>query len=140
MNQNHQPSCHNSRSQICVFKNYGFAFSVGLMALAACLALSHLSKPWLSSLVLERELQEAVLNQDALIGSIARWLTVVGLESESQDWSESLRSIVESFSLPNQTSIEVILPTGSLLDHSRRVFTAAELESGEFKAFGELNR
>jgi signal transduction histidine kinase len=131
--RNQAQACHAAGGQICVFKNYGFAFSVGLMALAACLALSNLAKPWLRAQVLERELQEAASNQHAFVDSISKWFTSMQIDLEFEELVQRLTSVAATFYLPSQTSIEILMPSGRAVKHDQSIYSTEDFELGVFE-------
>ncbi len=125
-------SCHQTGAQICVFKNYGFAFSVGLMALASCLLLGQLAKPWVREQVRAREVSRALSSQQALVDSFVLWDERQAEAGDGELQADLIASIAESFSLAEQSSLELWLPSGDLVVHGRSAFSQEDFEQGVF--------
>lgn len=102
------------------------------MALAACLLFGQLAKPWVRDQVRSREILRALSGQQALADSVLRWAELQEERGGDLAKGTSLSAIAESFYLPDQTSIELWLPSGEMLAHGRSTFSLADFEQGSF--------
>ncbi len=102
------------------------------MALAICLAISQLAKPWLRSQVFEREQNESFNEQQEWLNALANWVEFEAEEGEAKGGAASLPRAVEAFVLPQLVTIEVISPAGEHLVHGKSQLTREELALGRY--------